>query len=105
MENIKVKVDHSKFESVASAIDDYVALLKNKMISSQGEIDILSSTWQGSDFAQFKIEFDKVDNADSTHVQMVKALESYAKYLRFAAKKYKDAQQRAVNRANNLPKW
>ena len=100
-----MKVNHSKFESAASAVDGYVTLMKNKMRSAQGEVTTLSSSWQGSDFTQFKTEFDKVDNEDSTHTQMVKAMESYAKYLRFAANKYKDAQARAVNRANNLPRW
>ena len=77
-----IKVDHSKFESAASAVDGYVTLMKNKMRSAQGEVTTLSSSWQGSDFTQFKTEFDKVDNEDSTHTQMVKAMESYAKYLR-----------------------
>lgn len=100
-----IKVDHSKFEGAASAVDGYVTLMKNKMHSIQGEVTTLSSSWQGSDFTQFKTEFDKVDNEDSTHTQMVKAMESYVKYLRFAAKKYKDAQARAINRANSLPRW
>lgn len=100
-----IKVDHSKFEGAAAAVDTYVTTLKNKMRSAQGEVSALSSTWQGSDFTQFKTEFNKVDDSDSTHTQMVKALESYSKYLRFAANKYKDAQARAVNRANNLPRW
>ena len=98
-----IKVEHSKFEVAASAVDSYVSTLKNKMQSTQSEVTALSSTWQGSDFTQFKTEFDKVDNEDSTHTQMVMALESYAKYLRFAANKYRDAQARAVNRANSLP--
>lgn len=100
-----IKVDHSKFESAASAVDRYVNLMKNKMRSVQGEVNTLSLSWQGSDFTYFKKEFNKVDNEDSTHSQMVKSMESYAKYLRFASSKYKDAQVRAVNRANNLPRW
>ncbi len=100
-----IKVNHSKLESTAAEVDKYVTLLKKKMKNAQGEVSTLSSSWQGSDFSQFKSEFDKVDNSDSTHNQMVKALESYAKYLRFAGNKYKDAQARAVNRANSLPRW
>ena len=100
-----IKVDHSKFEGAASAVDSYVTLMKNKMRSAQREVEILSSSWQGSDFIQFRKEFDKVDNNNSTHTQMVKAMESYAKYLRFAANKYKEAQARAINRANSLPRW
>ena len=100
-----IKVDHSKFEDAASAVDSYVTLMKNKLRSAQGQVTTLSLSWQGSDFAQFQTEFDKIDNDDSTHTQMVKAMESYANYLRFAANKYKDAQIRAINRANNLPRW
>lgn len=100
-----IKVDHSKFESAAVAVDKYTTLMKNKMRSSQGEVTTLASNWQGSDFAQFRLAFDKVDNVDSTHAQMLKSLESYAKYLRFASSKYKEAQARAVNRANSLPRW
>lgn len=100
-----IKVDHSKCERAASAVDEYVTLMKDKMKSAQGEVITLSSTWQGSDFTQFKSQFDKVDNDDSTHTQMVKALESYANYLRYASVKYKDAQAKAVNRANSLPRY
>lgn len=100
-----IKVDHSKFENAASATEDYVELLKNKMRSAQGEVTTLSASWQGSDFTQFKVNFSRVDNDDSTHTKMVKALESYARYLRYAGKKYKDAQARAVNRANGLPRY
>ena len=100
-----IKVDHSKFEDAASAVDSYVTLMKNKMRSAQGEVATLSSSWQGSDFAQFQTEFDKIDNDDSTHTQMVKAMESYARYLRYAADKYKGAQIRAINRASSLSRW
>ena len=100
-----IKVDHSKFEGTASAVDGYVRVLKEKMRRAQGEVAALSSSWQGADATRFRKEFDKVDNEDATHTQMVKALESYAQFLRYAANKYKDAQTKAVNRANNLPKW
>lgn len=101
----KIKVDHSEFEKTAKEIDVYVKVLKDNMIKSQSEVTSLSSAWQGTDFTQFKKEFSQIDNKDSTHEQMVKALESYASFLRFAGNKYKDAQTNAVNRANRLPKW
>ena len=100
-----LRVDHSKFEAAASAIDTYVTSMKNKMRSAGGEVNTLSANWQGSDFTQFKAQWDKVTNNDSTYSQMIKSLESYAKYLRFAAQKYKEAQSKAVNRANGLPKY
>ena len=102
---VYIKVDHSKFEAAASEIETYVSSMKNKMRSANGEINTLSANWIGSDFTQFKVQWDKVTNNDSTYYQMIKALESYAKYLRFAAQKYKEAQSKAVNRANGLPKY
>lgn len=100
-----IKVDHSKFESTALDIDNYVSMMKKKMQIAQNEVTSLSSSWQGTDFVQFRKNFDEVDNKSSVHVQMVKALESFSGYLRYAAKKYKEAQNRAINRANGLPRW
>ena len=100
-----IKVDYSYFEKAASAIDTYVSSMKNKMRSAGSEVTTLSANWQGSDFTQFKAQWDKVTNNDSTYSQMIKSLESYAKYLRFAAQKYKSAQSMAVRNANNLPRW
>ena len=100
-----IKVDHSKFETAASAIDSYVSSMKSKMGSANGQVNALSANWQGGDFTQFKTQWDKVTNNDSTYNNMIKSLESYAKYLRYASQKYKEAQSNAVNRANGLPKW
>lgn len=100
-----IKVDHSKFEKAASEVDSYVGTLKTKMQSANSEVNNLSQSWQGSDYNVFAKEWDKVDNEDSTYTKMVKALESYSKYLRYAASKYKTAQQEALKRANNLPRY
>ena len=100
-----IKVDHSKLENAASAVETYVTLMKGKMASANGEVTTLSSSWQGSDFNQFKVQWDKVTNDSSTYSKMLKSMESYAKYLRYAAGKYKEAQSKAVNRANSLPKY
>ena len=37
--------------------------------------------------------------------RMISDLENYAKFLRYAASKYRAAQVNAVNRANSLPRW
>lgn len=100
-----IRVEHGKFAAAASGVDSYVATMKTKMRSANGEINVLSAKWQGYDFIRFKMQWDKVDNENSTHTQMVKALESYAQFLRYAASKYKEAQARAVNMANGLPRY
>ena len=100
-----IKVDHSKFGSAANTIDAYISQMKSKMGSANNEVDLLSSNWQGADYTQFKFEWDKVTNNESTYSEMIKSLEAYSKYLRFAENKYKDAQSKAVNRANNLPRY
>ena len=104
MATYRISVNHSEFEKAASAVDTYVRLLKNSMRSAQSEVTMMLFDWTGSDFSQFKTEFNKVDNDDSTHSKFVKSMESYAKYLRYAGNSYKNAQSRAVNRAKNLPR-
>lgn len=97
-----INVEYSKFESAAVAVDNYITTVKNKMRDIQGDVDTLSSSWQGGDYNQFKKEFDKVDSDGSTYKQMVKAMESYARYIRYAAEEYRKAKTRAVDRANSL---
>jgi len=100
-----IKVDHSKFSESAKAIDDYITMLKNKMMSAEREVNTMSSAWQGEDYTQFKAQWNRVTNDVSTYHDMIKSLESYSEFLKYAAEKYKDAQTKAINRANSLPKW
>ena len=100
-----IKVDHSKFEPAAKEIDEYVAYLRKQMREVQNDGWNLMQNWQGADYVQFRARLDKIDNSDSTHAQMIKALESYAKFLRYAGQKYRDAQADAIRRANSLPKY
>ena len=101
---VKVKVDHSKLESTATEIEQYITVLKGKMDAAQNEVRVLSSSWQGSDASQFRTKWNTVTDQNSIYAQTVKQLESYAQYLRYAAKKYKEAQTNAVNAACRLPK-
>ena len=100
-----INVDHSKFEQAAKAIDTYVREARIKMRSSSNVVHDLAATWQGKDASEFQNQWNRLDDSDSTFSKMIKDLESYAKFLRYAAKKYKDAQSNAVNRANGLPRW
>lgn len=99
-----IRVDHSKFESAASAIETYVAKMKNKMSVAEGEINNLAAAWQGSDFSQFRVQWEKAVSTDSTYADMKKSFETYANFLRDTANRYKNAQANAINRANALPR-
>ena len=100
-----IKVDHSEFEKAASVIDSYVTKHRNNMNSINSAMNALASSWQGNDYQQVKAEWQEINAYDSTSGKMIRTMQSYADFLRFAAKKYKDAQSNAVNRANRLPKY
>lgn len=100
-----IKVNHNKFESAAQAIDRYIADTKKKMTNAANEVKSLSANWKGNDYTQFRSQWSKVTSPDSTYSQMIKSYESYARFLRYAADKYKNAQANAINRANSLPRW
>jgi WXG100 family type VII secretion target len=97
-----IKVNHREFETAADAIDKYIQNHNKNMAAADQEVKTLGSTWQGKDSMQFQNQWDKVSDHDSTSRNMTKALENYADFLRYAASQYKDAQSKAVNRANSL---
>ncbi|TDL71151.1 hypothetical protein E2R56_19205 [Rhodococcus qingshengii] len=97
-----IKVNHSQFENAADAIDTYLSSQKRNMAAAEREVQSLGATWQGTDSKQFQLQWNQVEDNESTSKNMSKALENYANFLRFAASQYKEAQSKAVNRANWL---
>ncbi len=104
-EMANISVDHSQLEKTASAIDSYVSKHRAKMKTIDQSITFLKASWQGADYEQLKKEWQEMNTSDSTSEKMLKSLENYADFLRFAANKYKSAQTNAVNRANQLPRY
>jgi len=102
-----IKVDHSKFGPAAQEIDQYIQEIKKQMKSAEGEVKDLTTGngWQGTDAQAFQNQWKQATNNDSVYRQMIKALEAYADYLRFAQGKYRNAQANAINRANRLPRY
>lgn len=101
----KIKVNHNMLDTAANTIDEYIKNMNSKMGSANSSVTTMLATWQGNDANAFKVKWDTVDDADSTHGMMKKSLESYSSFLRNASSKYKNAQINAINRANGLPKW
>lgn len=99
-----IKVNHAEFEKAAQSIDSYIQNHISNMRRINGEIQSLSTYWNGEDYAQFCIEWNYINAKDSTSGKMISALDNYAKYLRFCGNAYKSAQSRAINRANGLPR-
>lgn len=100
-----IKADHSKLKSTASAVETYAELLEREIKTAKQDVQTLYADWQGADASQFQEKFNGITGTDSAHFATVKALKSYAEYLRFAADTYQKAQERAVNRAVGLPKF
>lgn len=100
-----IKVDHSQLEKTAAAIDTYIVKHRNNMQAINQSVISLGASWRGSDYNQVHIEWQQINASDSTSGRMLKSLDNYADFLRFAANKYKSAQTNAINRANNLPRY
>lgn len=56
-------------------------------------------------YNKLKTECQQMSASGSTSDKMLKSLDNYADFLRFAANKYKSAQANAINRANRLPRY
>ena len=99
-----IAVNRDKLTETAKAVENYSVTLKRKMQEAGNDVKALSASWEGKDFRQFTQQWEKATGGDSVYTKMVKALDSYAKYLRYAEAQYKDAQIKAINRANGLPR-
>lgn len=99
-----IKVNHQKLLSSADQIDNYIAAMDKHMRSMDTAIISMEADWKGEDYLQLKKEWNEINSIGSTADKMKTTLKSYAGTLRESAKLYKDAQTRAINRANNLCK-
>mgnify|MGYP005610381609 CR=1 FL=1 len=97
-----IHVDCSKFNKTAEKIETYIENHEKNMKLATQEVKALSSTWQGKDAIEFQNQWNEVTEKKSTSQEMIQALENYAEFLRYAGNQYKDAQAKAVNRANRI---
>ena len=97
-----IMVDHRRLEKTAGDIEGYINAHRRAMSDIDSNIISLSSSWQGEDYRQMVCEWNEMKNGSSTSEKMLKSLDNYADFLRWAARKYKQAQIDAINRANRL---
>lgn len=100
-----IKIDHSQFKKVSSAINTYIRNYNANMSAIDREMISLNTYWKGKDYNQVKTEWNQINSKGATSDKMITALKNYSEYLKTAEAKYKKAQANAVNRANSLPNY
>ena len=100
-----IKVNHSDLEKAADKLDNY--LKQHKSLKSQADTQVqnLKSAFQGDDYMAYEVQWNKLDDKDSTMIAVTDKTKMYVEFLRYAAAQYKKAQSDAVNRANRIPLW
>lgn len=99
-----IKVNHQKMLEAANQIDNYLTRLDKNMASINSAMLSMGSEWKGEDYQQVKKEWNEINSSGATTDKMRTSLKSYAGSIREASKLYKEAQTRAINRANSLCK-
>ncbi len=99
-----IKVNHQKMLAAANQVENYIAQLDKNMTTINTEMLSLESKWNGVDYQRVRAEWDEMNSSGSTTDKMKTTLKSYAGSIREASKLYKEAQTRAINRANALCK-
>lgn len=102
MANIKVNTD--KLSSTANLVDDKLKSMKRKMTNANNQVQGLSAYWSGKDYTDFLSAWGKVSSQNSNYLKMIKSLESYSNYLKYAQRKYNNARRNAIDRSNRLPR-
>lgn len=99
-----IKVDPQKMLIAANQIDNYISVFDKTMGNIDNAVASLNAEWKGADYQQIRTEWNEIHSAGSTSDRMKVALQSYAGSIREAAKRYQEAQIRAISRANTLCK-
>lgn len=99
-----INVDFNKMQAAADAVDTYVSRLNENMRFIDAGVQTLGAQWRGEDYRQMKQQWDEINASGSTTDKMRTSLQSYAGTVREAARLYREAQTRAINRANTLCK-
>ena len=94
-----IKVDHKKMISAANQINNYTSMFDKNMSSIDNAVTSLNA-----DYQQVKNDWEVINSSESISHKMKITLDNYASAVREAAKKYQEAQARAINRANSLCK-
>ena len=105
MSSSYIKVNYEQLEKTASKIDAYLKRQKNNMAKATNEVTMLRAFWSGKDYDRFLEQWNRLDDKDSTTYGFTEFLESYADLLRYSAKEYKKAQEKAIQKANSLRGW
>ncbi|MBR5949285.1 MAG: hypothetical protein IKZ82_11675 [Clostridia bacterium] len=100
----KIKVDYRTLEQASIAIEQYLSTHNNKMNKANAAMVELGNYWSGEDYTATYALWENVDRGASASNSMMKSLRNYAEFLKMASRKYKNAQENAVQRANRLPK-
>lgn len=99
-----IRVDYKMMINTVNQIENYISTFDNNMELISNDIVSINSEWEGKDYQQFKAEWDKIKSPGSTSYLMRAAIQNYADEIKEAVNKYKEAQIRAINKANSLCK-
>lgn len=97
-----VEVDFKKLDRAISAIENYLAMLENKMADAENEINILLQSCEGPDITMFKTKWESTTMNGSTYMDLRLALKSYLAFLKYAKLLYQSAQSKAIGRTSSL---
>ena len=100
-----IKTDCKKMVKTAENIEAQIAEIKKLMSNSTTAVLEMRSGFQGADYDAFYAKWDSLWTEDSTYSTLVKRLESYAEFLRYAAEQYDYVQEQAILRSNRIPKY
>ncbi len=98
-----IKVNHARLDSAAEKIEESLKRQKAHLNNADNQVKNMQSSYSGEDYNAFKTQWSGVRAKGSFVDKTTNAVENYAEYLKFAAKEYKDAQSKAVNKSNWLP--
>lgn len=97
-----VRVDIDTIRQTIDKVQETIDELNQTLDEFNAEVVGMNQHWSGEDYDQYALEVRELKDYDSVHKRLIKALESYKRYLEDSKTLYERARQNAINRANRV---
>lgn len=98
-----IEINHSKLGNSALAINEYLDYIVKYMNLSTDKVNQLTSkNWLHDDALEFRNRWLKHNDSTSVTSKMKASLRNYSNSLKYAENQYRNAQSKAINKANMI---
>lgn len=99
-----IRIETEKLDNAIKAIKEFVLKATEDCDKVSNKVLTMQNFFQGDDSKAFTLKWlELVRSSDSTYTKMLEEMNRYAEYLEFVKKKYEEAREEVLAKAQGIP--